>query len=64
MTDAAATGNLIVIGNAEGTGADTKYPIEIQLGTSAFTNLSGSQPVTITVKDNAGNSSVATGDAE
>ena len=60
LTDAAATGNLIVIGNAEGTGADTKYPIEIQLGTSAFTNLSGSQPVTITVKDNAGNSSVAT----
>ena len=60
LADAAATGNLIVIGNSEGTGADTKYPIGIQLGTSAFTNLSGSQPVTITVKDNAGNSSVAT----
>ena len=60
LENADPTKSLFVLGAAEGTGENKKYPVEIQLGTTAFDNVSGAPSVTVSVKDTAGNISEET----
>ncbi|MBO4640982.1 MAG: hypothetical protein J5710_14630 [Treponema sp.] len=60
LENADPTKSLFVLGTKEGTEENTKYPVEIQLGTTAFDNVSGAPSVTVSVKDTAGNISEET----
>ena len=60
LENADTTKSLFVLGTKEGTEENTKYPVEIQLGTTAFDNVSGAPSVIVSVKDTAGNISEET----